>query len=350
MAEKPNAGKRALRSAAIRPPSEDSLVQRFKSRYAFNDTQLETGIGDDAAVIGPAGAQEHWLVTSDMLMESIDFSRQWSTAHQLGRKSIAVNLSDLAAMGAIPRFFTVSLAVPSTITESWILHFHDGLVERGHSFGALLIGGDLSRAEKHVAISITALGESRKKKVLYRSGGKAGDLIYVTGSLGRSAAGLNLLQNPALKGARKSRDKALRAHLDPEPRCEVGLWLAQSGLVTCMMDLSDGLSMDLPRLCAASGVGAEIWVQSLPVFPESALWHLNPVALALHGGEDYELLFAVPRSKGRVLEKIYPATFPRITRIGKMKPGEGNIWLVDRESGQGRRPLPQRGWDHFRKP
>jgi thiamine-monophosphate kinase len=348
MAEKPNARKRALRSAVIQPASEDSLVQRFKSRYTLKGTQIETGIGDDAAVIRPNGVQEFWLITTDMLVESVDFSRRWTTPQQLGRKSIAVNLSDLAAMGASPRFFTVSLAIPSSIPESWILHFHDGLVERGRSFGAFLIGGDLSREEKHIVISITALGESRNRKILYRSGGKAGDLLYVTGNLGRSAAGLKLLQNPAPQGTRKLRKEALQAQLDPEPRCDVGLWLAQSGLVSCMMDLSDGLSMDLPRLCAASNVGAEIRVQSLPVFPESAMWNLNPVALALHGGEDYELLFAVPRSKSRMLEEIYPATFPPITRIGEMNPDKGKVWLVDQESGQGRRLLPKRGWDHFR--
>jgi thiamine-monophosphate kinase len=349
MAKKPNGTKRSPRSTTVRPANEDSLIQHFKSRSAIKSKQIEAGIGDDAAVICPEGAQEFWLITSDMLVETIDFFRQWTTPRQLGRKSIAVNLSDLAAMGARPRFFTVSLGIPSDIPESWILHFHHGLVEGGNACGAFLIGGDLSSTDKSIAISITALGESLNKKVLYRSGGRAGDLVYVSGNLGRSAAGLKLLQDPALKGTRKSRKQALQAQLDPEPRCEVGLWLAQSGLVSCMMDLSDGLSMDLPRLCAASRVGAEIWLQSLPVFSESAMWDFTPVELALHGGEDYELLFAVPQSKSGALEKNYPATFPRITRIGEMKPDAGKIWLVDQGSGQRRRLLRKDGWDHFGK-
>jgi thiamine-monophosphate kinase len=349
MAEKPNAEKRPPKTAEGRSFSEDSLIQRLKSRHTFKGAQIEAGIGDDAAVIRPKGAQEFWLITTDMLVESVDFFRQWTTPQQVGRKAVAVNLSDLAAMGARPRFFTVSLAIPSDIPESWILRFHDGMAERANSAGAFLIGGDLSSTEENIAVSITALGESENRKVLYRSGGKAGHLLYVTGTLGVSAAGLRLLQTPALKGTRKSREKALQAQLDPEPRWDVGLWLAQSGLVSCMMDLSDGLSTDLPRLCAASGVGAEVRIQSLPVFRGSSMWNLDPVDLALHGGEDYELLFAVPRPKSATLEKIYPATFPRITRIGEMNPDVGKVWLVDQKSSHGRRLLKNRGWDHFRK-
>lgn len=332
-----------------KPADEDSLIQILKRRYPPKNVQLKKGIGDDAAVIRPKGSKEFWLITSDMLVESIDFHRKWTTPRQLGRKSIAVNLSDLAAMGARPRFFTVSLAVSPDIPESWILDFHTGMTEKGRDFGAYLIGGDLSRAEKHISVSITALGESQSRRVLYRTGGKAGDHIYVTGSLGRSAAGLNLLQNPGIKGPRSFRKQALHAHLDPEPRCAAGRWLARSGVVSCMMDLSDGLSMDLPRLCAASGIGAEIRVQSLPVFQKAALWGLDPVELALHGGEDYELLFAVSPSKSRMLEKKYPASFPRITRIGKMTPNKGKVWLAGALPGDRRRLLPQSGWDHFKR-
>jgi thiamine-monophosphate kinase len=348
MAKKPNAKKRTPGSAALPPADENNLIQLLKHRYPFKSAQLKAGIGDDAAVIEPKGAAEFWLITTDMLVESIDFHLKWMSPRQLGRKSIEVNLSDLAAMGARPRFFTVSLAIPSDTPKRWILDFHDGLTEKGRAFGAFLIGGDLSRAEKHIVISITALGESQNRKVLYRSGGKPGDLIYVTGSLGCSAAGLKLLQDPGIKGPAGFRKQALQAHLDPEPRCAAGLWLAQSGLVSCMMDLSDGLSMDLPRLCAASGTGAEIHVRLLPVFHEAAVWDLDPVELALHGGEDYELLFAVPRSKRRRFERSYPAAFPRITCIGEMVPDAGKVWLVEKGRDQGRRLLPRRGWDHFR--
>jgi thiamine-monophosphate kinase len=133
----------------------------------------------------------------------------------------------------------------------------------------------------------------------------------------------------------------------PVPRCEPGLWLAQCGLVHCMMDLSDGLSMDLPRICAASGVGAEIHSVALPDYSESKLWGCDPVELALHGGEDFELLFTVPPSKSRLFEKSYPSRFPKITQIGKFSRDVGNVWLID--SAENRRKLQERGYDHFRR-
>jgi thiamine-monophosphate kinase len=328
------------------PTSENRLIQLLGQRYPAESPLLKKGIGDDAAVIHPPGAKEFWLVTTDMLVETVDFVREWTNPKQLGRKSISVNLSDLAAMGARPRFFTVSMAIPAHVAERWIVEFHDGLTEKGNLQGAHLVGGDLSRAEKHIVISVTAMGESKNRKVLYRSGGEAGDLFYVTGELGRSAAGLRLLRKSGVRTRSRSGKEAIQAHRDPEPRCDAGLWLAQCGFVSCMMDLSDGLSMDLPRLCAASGVGAEIRVSNLPVFPGSALWGCDPVELALNGGEDYELLFAVPKSRSRILEKEYPATLPRITRIGEMTSNVGSVWAIGADEKRYR--LPERGYDHFR--
>ncbi len=325
------------------PRSENKLIELLQARYPAESPLLKKGIGDDAAVIRPNQNEELWLITADMLVERIDFHRDWTTPRLLGRKSISVNLSDLAAMGARPRFFTVSLAIPADISERWILEFHDGMTGKGKSLGAHLIGGDLSRSKRDIIISISAMGESLNRKVLYRAGGKPGDLLYVTGNLGRSAAGLKLLQ----RGHSNShlQKSALQAHHDPEPRCDAGLWLAQSGLLSCMMDLSDGLSMDLPRLCAASNVGARIWVSDLPVFHESARWGFDPAELALHGGEDYELLFAVPSSKSGLLEKTYPAALPPITKIGEMSADAGKVWITG-PSGNRRRLLPH-GYDHF---
>jgi thiamine-monophosphate kinase len=328
------------------PACEDSLIKLLQDRHTTRNALVRKGIGDDAAVIRPRNADEFWLITTDMLVEGIDFHLDWTTPGLLGRKSISVNLSDLAAMGARPRFFTVSLAIPPGISERWILEFHAGLAEKGNALGAHLIGGDLSRTKAGVAISITAIGESLNRKVLYRSGGRAGDFLYVTGTLGRSAAGLRLLEAGTRKGRRGGKE-ALRAHQDPEPRCDAGLWLAQCGLVHCMMDLSDGLSMDLPRLCTENGVGAEIHVSALPIFRESAFWACDPLELALHGGEDYELLFAVPRSVSRHLEKTYPSRLPRITCIGEMTSDAANVWLIGSEKDGVRRRLPRLGWDHF---
>jgi thiamine-monophosphate kinase len=325
--------------------SENRIIQLLRNRYPVKSALLKKGIGDDAAVMRLRHMDEYWSITTDMLLEGVDFRRDWTNPRLLGRKSIAVNLSDLAAMGARPRFFTVSLAVPSNISERWILEFYEGMTNADSAKGAQLIGGDLSHSKSGMAISITALGESLNGKVLYRSGGKAGDLLYVTGTLGKSSAGLQLLQDGRTHPRSRAQRDALQCHRAPEPRCDAGVWLAQCGLVGCMMDLSDGLSMDLPRLCAASGVGAEIRLADLPIFPESQRWGCDPVELAQHGGEDFELLFAVKASRNHLFEKTYPPEFPKATQIGKMTGTAGRIWITG--PGKSRRRLPERGYDHF---
>jgi thiamine-monophosphate kinase len=324
---------------------ENRIVELLRKRYSSVNRLLKRGIGDDAAVILPGGAKEYWSITTDVLIEHVDFRREWTNPRWLGFKALSVNLSDLAAMGARPRFFTVSLALPSGLSpEPWILQFYKGLSELAGPQRALLIGGDLSRSESGIMISITAFGESLKRRVLYRSGGRPGDRLYVTGVLGKSAAGLQLLHAGCIHPKKGPQKEAVRAHQRPEPRCSAGIWLAQSGLVSCMMDISDGLSTDLARLCRSSSVGAEIDTAALPLFPESSSWNCDPLTLAFHGGEDYELLFAVRQSETETLENSYPAEFPPISRIGKLTRG----WqLTITESGKRRRRLSEKGYDHF---
>lgn len=332
---------------SVQPTSEKEILRFLQNRFPCKSTAIKKGIGDDAAVIHPKNAGEYLLITTDMLVENIDFRGEWTTPRQLGHKSISVNLSDLAAMGARPRFFTVSLGLPSGISKRWITEFYRGLTHQGDAYGALLIGGDLSSSPKGILISITALGESIGRKVLYRSGGREGDVLYVTGVLGRAAAGFRLLQKGCIHPRIHTKREAVRSHRQPEPRCDTGMWLAQCGMVHCMMDLSDGLSMDLPRLCAASGTDAEINAACLPVFPAAAAWGYDPVDLALHGGEDFELLFTVPGSKASLFEESYPGILPHITRIGKMIQGRGDVWI--RYEGKNRSYLKERGYDHFRR-
>jgi thiamine-monophosphate kinase len=326
--------------------SENRIIQRLQAQYPSCSPWLKKGIGDDAAVIRPRGSGEYWVITTDMLLEGIDFRCEWTTPRQLGHKSIAVNLSDLAAMGARPRFYTVSLAMPQKTDQRWIDAFYAGLAGCGQAHGAMLIGGDLSSSHQGIMISITALGESLNRKVVYRAGGRPGDLLYVTGTLGGSAAGLKLLQAGTLHPRSRAQREALRMHHMPEPRCRAGLWLAQSNCVRCMMDISDGLSMDLSRLCAAGGVDAEIRLSGIPVFSLLHGWNCGSMEPALHGGEDYELLFAVPPSKKKRLEQSYPPEFPAITLIGTLIEGNGAIWIS--EPGKKRRRLPVRGFDHFK--
>ncbi len=211
--------------------------------------------------------------------------------------------------------------------------------------GALLIGGDLSRSPAGIQATITAIGETVDRRPVYRSGGRPGDILYVTGVLGKAAAGLELLKRNRTSGKSPAERAALRSQRTPEPRCEIGSWLAQSRLVHCMMDLSDGLSMDLPRLCRASGVGAEILGSQLPVYGGARKWGGDPVQLALHGGEDFELLFAVPAGRAGELERSYPTAYPPISRVGRLRAEPGVVWSA--AGGAPLRPLIPAGFDHF---
>jgi thiamine-monophosphate kinase len=327
--------------------SENSIVHLLQERFAGRSTLVEKGIGDDAAVLRLPGCREKWVITTDMLLEEVDFRRDWQTPRQLGARALAVNLSDLAAMGARPRFYLVALAVPSGIGERWIEALYEGLASIALRHKAVLIGGDLSRSTSEIQITITVIGESLHGKVVGRSGGTAGDLLYVTGILGRAAAGLRLLELGRRRAGSPSERQALDAQRAPEPRCEAGLWLAQSGFCGAMMDLSDGLSMDLPRLCEASGTGAEVGLSLLPIFAESRDWGCNSLELALHGAEDFELLFSIRADKAARFASVYPRVLSRVSRIGRLTRRRGVVLIP--APGRTARSLEQRGFDHFRK-
>jgi thiamine-monophosphate kinase len=327
--------------------SEDRIVRLLRKTSGQNPSSLKVGIGDDAAVLLPRGADELWVVTTDLLLEDIDFRGGWLSPAQLGHKSLAANLSDLAAMGARPRFHTVALGLPRGLGERWIASFYQGMKRLADALGTTLIGGDLSRSEHGLHISVCAIGESSRRKLLYRSGGNAGDLLFVTGTLGLAAAGLKLLELGRTHADNEPERLALSAQREPAPRCSTGTWLARSGLVSCMMDLSDGLSADLPRLCAESRTGAEIYSNWLPVFGDSVRWGCDPVALAFHGGEDFELLFAVPRSCLCAFNAAYPRRFPPVTQIGRLT-RKRVLTCRARPRGEARL-LPPLGFDHFRK-
>jgi thiamine-monophosphate kinase len=328
------------------PRSEDHIVRLLRERFGGLSASLKRGIGDDAAVFHPAGASEYWAFSTDMLLEDVDFRKEWSGPRQLGHKALAVNLSDLAAMGVRPRFHTVSLGIPADISQRWITDFYQGMAKLAERHHVILVGGDLSQSAHSIHISIAILGETRRKKVVYRSGGSAGDFLYVTGILGRSASGLGLLRRGVVEGDSRSEREALAWHRAPEPRCEVGSWLAAHGFARAMIDLSDGLSMDLRRLGSESGTGAEIYSSALPVFEASRAWGCDPLELGFYGGEDYELLFSVPPARASALERHYPRQYPQISRIGRLTRNPSVI--VMKEPGARRRRLPDLGFDHFR--
>src|SRR5215510_4524277 len=329
-----------------------SLRQRVMSS-ALKSESLSAGIGDDAAVFR-SGAGRETVITADLLVEDIDFRRTTTPPYLLGHKALAVSLSDIAAMGARPLWSLISIGVPEDVWQTeFVDHFYDGLLELANHFGVQLIGGDTSRTLENIVIDSVVAGECAAGMAVMRSGAKPGDQIFVTGSLGAAAAGLRLIergahlaeQNLADEDSQKL-DHVLIRQLRPEARVGWGIVLGEERLATAMIDLSDGLSSDLNRLCESSGVGALIDSSLLPidnrVVELCGRRALDPLQLALHGGEDFELLFTVkPGDVARLPRRVDGVEIKRIGEVTKaiegVKISEGSrIW--DLEPG---------GWKHF---
>ena len=302
--------------------NEPELIEKLRRRVALPRTAgLVLGIGDDCAIVRPRGASEDWLYTTDMLIEGTHFLRETHSAADVGWKALARGLSDIAAMGGHARFCLLSLAVADWVDARWLDGFYAGLLALAglaERAGVALIGGDLARTER-VMCDIVVAGTVPRGEALRRDGARPGDAIYVSGPLGGSALGLAV-----------GRGKAWIRHKRPQPRLALGRFLRARLGATAAMDLSDGLSLDLHRLCAASHLRAEI--SPPPVYRGATLEQ------ALHGGEDYELLFTAP-ARVRV-----PAAFEglALTRIGTMRSGTAGAVEMDGE------PLPPLGYDHLR--
>lgn len=319
---------------------EFGLIGRI-ARRVRPDAAVLIGIGDDAASVLPTSGAAS-LLTSDMLVEGIHFDLTYTDPVRLGRKTLSVNLSDIAAMGGDPRYFLMSLAIPPTITAEFIEAVVDGMLERADQFGVTLIGGDTCSARQDFTLSITLLGEQLPGRVIGRGGAQPGDLVYVTGTVGDAALGLCELRS----GLRQS--PAIERHLDPLPRVEVGRLLAEAGLPTAMIDVSDGLLADLGHILECSGVGAELAVDDLPLsgyFRETAgTVHPAPRELAMTGGEDYELLFTVPLDREMEVASLLSGNAVSVTRIGHIVAGE-TLHLHDRKGMPV--TVSHRGYRHF---
>ncbi len=288
--------------------SEFELIDYLKRKSLDSlkaHPKLQVGIGDDCAVISK-DSKTDTVITSDLLIEGVDFRLEWMIAEHLGHKALAVSLSDIAAMGAKPVWAMLSIGLPAKIWKTnFVDEFYEGWFELARKFGVALIGGDVSKTPDKIVIDSIVGGEVKKGKAILRSGAKAGDLIFVTGSLGGAAAGLKLLEKGERfkKNSNKSIQNLLMRQLKPDPQTEIGQIIGENGLATAMIDLSDGLSSDLSHLCCASGVGARIFADKIPV--NKNLKKLFPDALdfALNGGEDFELLFTVDPKKLLKFEK-----------------------------------------------
>jgi len=318
---------------------EDALVKRIARHFLPGRAQkLRLGIGDDAALWNPKAGFVS-ILTSDWFLEGSHFLREKHPPDSVGWKCLARAASDIAAMGGTPRCFLLNLALPAAATGNWLKGFLRGLRRAARSLDCILAGGDTTWS-KQILISVTVIGEIREGREVLRSGARPDDLLYVSGTLGEAEHGLRLLGEK--RGRIDPKNVAMRKHLYPEPRLELGRWLAERKLATAMMDVSDGLSSDLPRLCAASGVGALIDPAKLPVLRGLALEHARQ--LTLHGGDDYELLFTVsPRNLALLSAKFQKL---RLTQIGKITADRG-VRII----GKNGRPVPLRvaGWDPFRQ-
>jgi thiamine-monophosphate kinase len=321
-----------------RKQDENALVARIEGAFiSTKKTAVSLAFGDDAALWIPAPGHET-VLTCDWFLEGSHFLRERHPPDTVGWKCLARAVSDVAAMGGKPRCFLLSLAVPDNLTGKWLNAFLRGLRRASHGLGCELAGGDTTRHDQ-VLISITVIGEVQRHRAIRRAGARPGDAIYVSGTLGEAEFGLRQLRGR--RSFARQTNAALRKHLYPEPRLALGQWLAKNRLATAMMDLSDGLSTDLPRLCAASGVGARIHVNALPMTGMASA--VLARQLALHGGDDYELIFTVkPGDEPRLPPKFRGLP---LTRIGEITRGKKILVNVD-----GRlEDLPQGGWDPFRK-
>lgn len=299
---------------------EFGLIDRIRARFP-QPAPPELGIGDDAALLTPSPGMQ-LVVSTDLLAEGVHFERSFGQLRLLGRKSLAVNLSDLAAMGAKPRWFFLSLAIPARFPLDQIEAFLDGLAEQAADHGVLLAGGDTCGSKSGLVISVTIMGEQRPALLLQRSGARPGDDIWVSGTLGDSALGLQLLLASADKKGDAAAECVVSRHLDPTPRCGLGQALAEAGLASAMIDVSDGLLADLGHLCHQSGCGAEIELRQIPrsasfdvvTAGESSLpWHL-----VVAGGEDYELCFTAPPARRDAILKTANSAGIPVTVIGKV--------------------------------
>lgn len=302
------------------------------------------GIGDDVAVVEMG--EKALLITTDILIEDIHFERSWTDPFRLGKKALAVNLSDIAAMGGIPKYFLISLGLPKTLPFSFVSLFYRGLKEMARRFRVDLVGGDTSLSQK-IIINICLIGEGKKGDLLFRNGAKVGDDLYVSGTLGDAALGLKILQD---KGAKRKSKGLIDKHLSPNPRIELGQALARKQIVSAMIDVSDGLLSDTRHIIEESKVGARIWENCIPLSSLYRRWvrtySKDPYRIALSGGEDYELLFtASPKRKAGILSLARSLNVP-ITRVGEILPEKERFHVIRKE---GEKISSHRlGFDHFK--
>jgi thiamine-monophosphate kinase len=317
--------------------AEKALIAQFRRMAgSTKSSAIKTGIGDDCAVLQLSPPSSHCndiLVTTDFSLEGIHFQRNSHSPESIGHRCLARGLSDIAAMGGTPVAAFLSLALPPDLPNSWVRRFTQGLLTLARKYDVTLAGGDTAQSPTGILADIVVVGSAPGGKAVLRSGARPGDRIYVSGELGGAAA--------ALAKIRKMRKPLIEYSL-PDPRIKLGRILLEKGLASAMIDTSDGLSTDLAHICEESGVGAEIAAESIPRAMVGRPSRKVDLELALHGGEDYELLFTASAGK-HIPSRI--AGVP-VTHIGQVIRGP-EIFQTNRDGV--RHPLKPQGWEHFRK-
>jgi thiamine-monophosphate kinase len=327
---------------------EHALIQRITSRLAL-PSWVVVGPGDDAAVLAPERGTLD-VLTTDALVEGVHFDRAFVPPDAIGHRALAVNLSDLAAMGARPRAALLSLALPDATDVADVDGLVDGLVALADAHRVAIVGGNITRTPGPMMVDVTAIGSVRPRRVLRRAGARPGDEVYVTGSLGEAAVGLRMLQRGATAeaGLQTRLSTCVQRYLRPDARVRAGMLLGRTRAASCCMDLSDGLADGVRQVAAASGVGMTIDAAALPISDDARRWcdahAIDPTALAMSGGDDYELLFTVrPSHRGRLRGVRRLVGDLPITRIGTVTKERALVVTTV----QGAHELPQ-GYEHFR--
>lgn len=330
-------------STTVTELGEHALLARLLARLPRTSPTVLVGPGDDAAVLAPV-RNASVVVTTDAVVEGVHFLRAFSTPADIGHKALAVNLSDLAAMGATPRWALLSLVLPGSWPVTDVEDVIDGLAALAGRHGVSVVGGNITRTDGPLVVDVTAGGEAAPRKWLTRAGAKAGDEIYVSGSIGGAAAGLEMLKS----GSPMRGSECITRHRRPEPRVRLGLAMARAKAARAAMDLSDGLGDALKQVASASGVGVRIDAESLPIDACARDWWsqrgIDPVAAAVSGGDDYELLFAVAAKGGGALRSVTRhVAEPPLTKIGVFTKDPRELVLV---RGGKDTALPE-GFEHF---
>jgi thiamine-monophosphate kinase len=333
---------------SLRKVGEDRLVARFRDIASSALTKsILVGPGDDAAAVRTPGGRL-LLITCDMMTEGIHFRRDWATPWQIGWKAMVQNISDIAAMGGEPAAAVASLAAPGDLPAEVPEEIARGLVSAASEYGAALVGGDLVGSPGPIVVDVALTGWVEEGLMLRRRGARPGDAIAATGALGASAAGLAWHQQGLPDDSSPEVARVLQAHHEPRPRLSEARAIAKTGLATSMMDLSDGLADDLPRLCAESGVGARVWCNRIPVDPAclalSRRIGKSALEMAIIGGEDYELLLTCsPSAVEQIAAAVLQIGGPAVTVIGEIVERTGVSFL----GPDGEPMLPGSGFDHF---